>query len=285
MKRRKLHKSDREVGRPSIEMLKRKRRQKVRRNRLLLMLFFIFFIISGFKFFRSDIFKIQRIVIRGNEKVDSQKIQEKASLEIGKPIFHMKKNKIVEDLEKIPYIKKVKCSRSLSGKIEITVEERTPLAQIYYDEWYFLLDKDLRILEKTNEFHPDMIKITGLNMKGIKPGQYLFQDDKQIKEEELFKFILDSELAEKIQSVEFGENSCNFVSKDDIKIIFGSFTNGKYKAKQLIEVLKEIEGMDKKVLMVLMEKGKDPIAVTESPSGKKPELTSPMEEEDKTLED
>lgn len=278
---------NRQPGRrkPSPEQRKRERRRKVRRNRILFLIILCFLGFGIYHMTDPDIFTVKRIIIRGNEQVGSSTIQEAAGLKKGSPVFRPGKNTIIKRLEKIPYVDTAKVNRNPMGKVELTVTERIPVAQIYYDEWYYLLDKELRLLEKTREFHPDMIKITGLNMKGAKPGQYLFLNEKQKRQRELFRFMMDSELAEMIQSVEISENSCNFVSKDDIKIIFGSFANGKYKAKQLIEVLKKVETMDKKVLMILMEKGEDPIAVTEGSGDKKPDLVPPEENDQKDFPD
>lgn len=252
------------------EVYRKRRKQRILRNRILAVLFLFFLLFLGFRVFKSSLFTIQKITIRGNTKVESRVLKEASGLNKGKPLFQPSKAQLIGNLEKVPYVDKAKIKRTLTGKVEISVTEREPLAQIYYDEWYWLLDKDLRILEKTREFHPDLLKITGMNLRDKKPGQFLFSSEKERREREVFRFVLDSELTSYIRSAELSENSLNFVTKDDIKVVFGSFNNGIYKCKELVEVLKKVETMDKKVLMILMEKGEDPIAVTEGPAGMKP---------------
>ena len=241
---------------------KQKRNRRILRN-WILGLGLILVLVFGLQFVKKQVIQVKDITVTGNDKVKTEKIIKASGLDRGAKMYEKPKTQLEGRVEALPYIKDAKLKRSLLGKVKISVEERTPIAQISFKDHYVFIDEDLRLLEKTMEFQPEYIKITGLTMKNLHLGSYLFYNDRQEDLREMLEALLKGDLVSEIQSIEIGKRGINLLTKGDIQVVFYSTKNGPYKVKQLAAVLEKAKTLDKEVTMILMDKGKDPIAVTE----------------------
>ena len=101
----------------------------------------VFFIV-GFIFLKSSFFSIKEIHVNiaNNENITESKIIEISQLEIGQNMYSISKGKIKKNIERNPFVNKVKIKRSLPDKIIINVEERSIKFQLLNEENYIYVD-------------------------------------------------------------------------------------------------------------------------------------------------
>lgn len=249
-------------------MAKRRRKRLTakqrNRRRALFSILFIAIITIGVHLVKNNLVTIKDIRIQGNKKVSREEILKRGRVDLGGKLYKQDAQAIEAKIKAIPYIKDAKVKRSIRGILSIRVQERSPVAQLNFRDHYVNVDQDLRILEKTMQFQPDYIKINGLTIKNLQMGSYLFLNDKQKDLRKMVTGVLEGDLRDKIQAIDIKDQGLDLLTKDDIQVVFESTKDSDYKCKQLLVVLEKIKTMDKNISMILMDKGKDPVAVTES---------------------
>lgn len=100
----------------------------------------IFFLASfGYILFLSPLFQIQEVIVLGSDK---EEMLNEAKGDLLKSIFLVNLSETRGNLiDKFPEIKRVTTKRILPDKVEIIIEERSPLAVWCYNDCYFI-DKD-----------------------------------------------------------------------------------------------------------------------------------------------
>ncbi len=95
----------------------------------------------------SPIFNIEKITVKGNEKVDSDTIISLSGIQMETNIFRSVKTNAKEKIKENPYIENVEIERILPNSIEISVEERKVEYQIKVIDGYVGIDYQGYILE------------------------------------------------------------------------------------------------------------------------------------------
>ena len=127
----------------------RKNRRKAGHYRWALMLVFaVACLFAGYFFAISPFFAVREIRIVGNSQVDSQRIIQLSGIENGDNIFAVNSRSVKQLLQIEPKIKDAEVSRSLSGKITITVSERQSVATVALDQFFVTIDEQGRILAR-----------------------------------------------------------------------------------------------------------------------------------------
>ncbi|MEG1997268.1 MAG: FtsQ-type POTRA domain-containing protein, partial [Clostridiales bacterium] len=103
---------------------------------------------AGYFFALSPFFAVREIAIIGNKQVSSQKIIQLSGIESGDNIFAVNSAVVEQWLQIEPKIQSAEISRSLSGKLTITVAERKAVAFIAIDKAFVEIDAEGRILSR-----------------------------------------------------------------------------------------------------------------------------------------
>lgn len=126
----------------------KKEKQRKKRKKII-KIFLILVLIIGIIIFAlvSPTFNIQKIEVKGNEKISSSTIISLSNLQEGKNIFQNVKKDIINNIKENTYINSVTVKRKLPGTIEITVEERNVAYQVKAINSYVYIDYQGNILE------------------------------------------------------------------------------------------------------------------------------------------
>ena len=96
-------------------------------------------------------FNVEGIAVLGNQEITDEEVIKLSGIETGKSIFDVHplivKHKVKENL----YIDTVKVHRKLPKNVEITISEKTAVAQIKQDDKYIVIDVDGTVIESTSE--------------------------------------------------------------------------------------------------------------------------------------
>lgn len=242
---------------------RKKKRGKFIARRIALICFCIFFLIISF-FFISNLLRVKEIKIKGTERMPKDSI-EKILLPIkGENYLFMKKKELKDNIEKIPYVKKVELSYQFPNGLLVEINEEKPVAQIFSKRDYVLLNRDLKVLEKTRTFDTSLPKVTGIQTNDLKLGDSLLSTVKNKGKIEFFHNVFSSEIINEVTSIEIMEQGIHLYTKEDIKIIIRSFQDSSYKLMQLEKIYKEITNTDEEFATILLDQSEHPIAIRKS---------------------
>ncbi len=101
--------------------------------------------------FGSSLFDIKEFEIIGNDRISDEMIISLSGLELYNNIFRFNKSSTIKKIKENSYIKKVKISRKLPSKIQITVEETTPKYMLQIADSYAYINNQGYILEISTE--------------------------------------------------------------------------------------------------------------------------------------
>lgn len=241
--------------------------KKKRRNKILfrLLLLFILIIIVTIFAFNSDFFNINYIIVEGNNKLDYDYIVNASLIDVEENIFRIKTSDAEKHLNKLPYVKDALVKRKLPNTVYINIGEREVAYQIKILSTYVLLDKEGYVLELSDEQVANSPIFLGFELSDIKVGESIFEKDKNIN---LYDFFLDDEIYNIITNMSAiiynkKENTINIDLNSGIGVAFGPLDNVKYKIRLLDKILVDIEKKQIKCKMIIMNKGDNPILVTD----------------------
>lgn len=220
------------------------RKQAIRRRRITKLIFFSIIIFSLYLIvYKTKIFNIKKINVRGNKKIVTEEIIKKSTFKEGFKTFNFEKKQGEENIEKLPYIKSAEIKRKFPNVVDITIVERIPVAMASYIDKYILIDKEGYTLEyrnKTEELeYPD---ISGIEINNVKEGQNLFQG-KYLKDQSQFlDLLIKNSLLNKIRYINFSDmNDIVLELEMGEKIFLGNLNSMDEKLIFLNKTLKNLE--------------------------------------------
>lgn len=133
-------------------MARRRRNKRYRRSRLTVPLRILSFLLICGAIAAALIlfFKVQTVVVDGNERYTDQEVLDVAQIQIGENMFLLNKYAISGQItSELPYIQSVQIRRGLPDTIYIRVEECTPVAAVVQGDEAWLVSRKGKLLEKT----------------------------------------------------------------------------------------------------------------------------------------
>lgn len=244
-----------------LTRVQRKRRRQRRFLRIILLIAIITLIL--FFLFKSDFFIINNIELEGNYIIPSEEILRTSGINLGSHIFNYNKTKAEERIDSFPYIKEVDIRRKLPKTVQIIVEEREVYVQFNHLSSYILVDDEGYILEIKEDRLENIPVFRGFTIEDHSRENILEEDELKT----LDSFILDSnnkDLMDKINEIIYeSERNININLKNGIEVAFGPVNNVKYKLSLLNDILIHIEENEINTKTILMNKGENPIIVTD----------------------
>ncbi|RQD74133.1 MAG: FtsQ-type POTRA domain-containing protein [Candidatus Syntrophonatronum acetioxidans] len=157
---------------------KGKRRTKIFFNIFFMILFILIFV----ALVRSPVFKMQRIEVKGNERVSYEEILRIADIEEGTTLWQVNNRVLKKRLEKMPLINSARVSYVFPQALAIDVKEKEPIALIPYWERYLEISEDRTILGAADEME-DLPLMTGIIIEKpyvgqkVDPGEIIYLEE------------------------------------------------------------------------------------------------------------
>ncbi|MCF6466511.1 cell division protein FtsQ/DivIB [Clostridium sp. Cult2] len=245
---------------------KNSKRRIEKRKRILKLLLFVLIIILLYLFvFKTDFFNIRSIKVVGINKMSYEQVVQASMCNKGENIFKISRKRGKESLERLPYIKEAKIKRRFPKDIIIEIDERQEIAIISYIGSYVFIDDEgyiLTIADKIEEVN--LPQIFGLEFTDLEVGNNIFNLLERDSIKEFITYCEKSNLLLLMKYVNFTDNNNTMIElKDGIKVAFGPLDNVKYKLSFLNNILDDIGKKDIRVKQILLNKGNNPIVVTD----------------------
>jgi cell division protein FtsQ len=195
----------------------------------------------------SVFFKISHIEIKGNIRYTAGDIIAASGLKEGDNLIFINAFQISNKIfRQLPYVHEATISRRLPDTVVIGIEESYPLASVAFGAGYYIIDKNCKILEKTDRSG----SIGTITVKGIEPILPKVGERLALSQEAHHKVTYLSELLTAILSRQMQADIGDIDMTDSGNAAFsylGRFTIelGKqegidYKLEQLDEVLSQL---------------------------------------------
>lgn len=165
--------------------------QKKRRVKKIIMISIIL-MIGGIVFAtKSDFFIIKKVSIVGNPIMSGEDVKKRTENLIGQNILFINKQNITNEAKKNPYVQNIEISKTYPKQVNIKVLEKQGLYYVEKDGYYYILDSECNLLEKTDNIeNRNLVNIIGMNLKDVEPGKKTIDDDRTINILDIFFQII-----------------------------------------------------------------------------------------------
>lgn len=129
------------------------KRRKNRIKRILTGLFFFIFLAAvAVTLCFTVFFKVTVITVEGETQYSAEEIIKSSAIKQGESLFGFSAQEVSSSItQTLPYIGKATVKRSIPDTVTIVVESAEPSCAMKTDTGYILLDKDQKVLEKTDK--------------------------------------------------------------------------------------------------------------------------------------
>lgn len=158
----------RTVPKDPYDRVRRHRRKK----RIFYIVSFLIVVVAAITLSLTVLFRVDQIAIEGETRYSSDQIIESSGLYYGENLFRANVNLAEKTIEnKLPYIGQVKISKSLPGKLLISVQEDDVAGAAGYNGQYVTLSCEGKVLELSDSVPEGVATIKGLNLTKAVPGE------------------------------------------------------------------------------------------------------------------
>lgn len=122
---------------------------------------------GGWRFWNSGPMELRRVEVAGNEKVTKEEIAAASELSAGMHLLKISVGAVSRKVESIPWVSEARVERIIPSSVRISVEERSPRAEVVLRGRSWLVDAEGMILEEGSGAG---LKIVDLPVKRPRPG-------------------------------------------------------------------------------------------------------------------
>jgi len=143
---------------------------------VMILVFLLSCSVAGYFFAVSDFFAVRHILVYGNIEVDAGRIVELSGIEPGRNIFSVDLSDTAQWLWIEPRVKSAEIRRKLPGTVQITIEERQPVAMMNVGRALVTVDGDGRVLDRylvVTELSLPLISGVETPRDGMMPGGFI----------------------------------------------------------------------------------------------------------------
>ncbi|MGM9647930.1 MAG: cell division protein FtsQ/DivIB [Eubacteriales bacterium] len=199
---------------------------------------FLFLLIAAF-WFGNNLFSLKTIVVNGSEHYSYTQILNAGNIAKGNSIFSVSEKKLHETLTgRFAYIHSVKVEKEYPGTVVITLEEEIPVFYFEMQGEYFLLNQELKVLERFSssekllEAAPDvrLIQIPEVARAVVCEHLQFAEDSKSRHTDEALEMLLNSRMYDGLTEIDFSNRFDMILVYDNrLEIRLGSFSDFDYK--------------------------------------------------------
>lgn len=199
---------------------------------------FLFLLVVAF-WFCSRLFSLKTIVVDGSSHYSYTQILEAGDISEGDLIFFVSEDDLETVLtDQFAYVRSVKLEKEYPDTLVITIEEEEPEFYFEMQGEYFLLNRQLKVLDrfssaaKLQETAPDarFVLIPEVSRAVVcKPLEFV-QISKSRHTDEALNMLVDSRMYEGLTEIDFSNRfDMKLVYEDRMEICLGSFEDFAYK--------------------------------------------------------
>lgn len=234
------------------KQINKKKNVKTRRNiaAFLGLLIFCVIIFSIVTF--SNLFKIRKITVINNSKLNAEEIIQSSGLKIGNKLFRPSSGKIKSKVQENAYIEHAKITKKINGEIIIDVQERIPAYMLQLEDGYGYINNQGYILE-VSQIAMNLPIIKGYETQNISSGKRL--DIGDLEKIDIVNQIIETAKSHKINNIITTidiTNKNNFlleIPSESKTVEFGDGTNINIKILWIIDLINRNKGIPGSIIV------------------------------------
>ncbi|SFC95969.1 cell division protein FtsQ [Clostridium uliginosum] len=143
-----------------------------------LLIIFLFFVMAVVLFItKSNFFIVKKVAITGNPIITGDDVKKRCERIIGENIFFVKKDDLIKEAKKNPYVDEVKVSKQYPKQININIVEKEGIYYVNQGKSKFILNNKLILLEKTDDIQGrNLVEVTGIDFQESEIGNTVLED-------------------------------------------------------------------------------------------------------------
>lgn len=234
------------------KQVNKKKNVKIRRKIVAFLGLLIFCIIIFNIVIFSNLFKIRKITVINNSKLNAEEIIQNSGLKIGNKLFRPSSGKIKNKVQENAYIEHAKITKKINGEVIIDVQERTPAYMLQLEDGYGYINNQGYILE-VSQIAMELPIIKGYETQDISAGKRLDVED--LEKLDIVNQIIETAKSHKINNIITAidiTNKNNFlleIPSESKTVEFGDGTNINIKILWIIDLINRNKGIPGSIIV------------------------------------
>lgn len=204
---------------------------------------YIVFIVSvvGIVLLLLPVWNIETIQIENTNYYTEDEILSSANIEQGMHILSISKEKSIENINKLPYIKSADIKFNFPNSIEILVKENIPLGYVPFNGTYLCLDENGQVLGQSDKMKVSLPIIEGLRFRKFQLYDKLpiENDDNFIVVTEIVNTLRKYDFLDKVDSIDISNIEQIHLYVDKLDVIIGNIREFDKKIMWLVQVYQD----------------------------------------------
>lgn len=190
-----------------------------------------------YAFLRSPLFALHEVVVRGNRIVSADELVAAAGISLGTNLFQIDLPSVAARLRQDPRLVEVRVRRRWPDRLEILVQEGSPVALLMVGNTSFLIDEAGRLLGPPTGVLPPLPVITVAGTPArLEPGKVVAEE--RLRAAAAVAGLLESRLPGRISEVRAEANGeLTLYTRDLVRVRFGSRVQADIKVQVLTALL------------------------------------------------
>ncbi len=165
---------------------------KAKRRRRITMITIIL-IIGGVIFAtKSSFFTIKKVAILGNPIMSGEDVKKRTENLIGQNIFFIKKDIIINEAKKNPYVENIEISKMYPKQVNIKISEKQGIYYVDKDNFKYILDNKSILLEKADNIEDrKLVNVIGIDLKEAELGNKTLDNIRTLEFLDVFYKIIE----------------------------------------------------------------------------------------------
>ncbi|MDO5716791.1 MAG: FtsQ-type POTRA domain-containing protein [Tissierellia bacterium] len=234
-----------------MKKITRREKRRIQKNKRIRLLVLI--LVAGalvYFLFQTSFFSIEKILVEGNNKVDSKEIVKVSGLHFKENILKAPLKDAVAKIESLPYIKTASITRQSRKVLLIQVEERNEDFSYLSNGQVYVCDEEGRIVKETKATNVFPV-VKGLELEDLTPGENIFEREELQGLKMIFEVARELDIVDQYLEIRFQKNhEFGLLRKDNIKIELGTTENIRYKLNFIENAIKNVEKQGQKVGLI-----------------------------------
>lgn len=200
----------------------------------------------------SNLFKIRKITVINNSKLNAEEIIQNSGLKIGNKLFRPSSGKIKNKVQENAYIEHAKITKKINGEVIIDVQERTPAYMLQLEDGYGYINNQGYILE-VSQIAMELPIIKGYEPQDISAGKRLDVED--LEKLDIVNQIIETAKSHNINNIITAidiTNKNNFlleIPSESKTVEFGDGTNINIKILWIIDLINRNKGIPGSIIV------------------------------------
>lgn len=234
------------------KQVNKKKNVKIRRKIAAFLGLLIFCIIIFNIVIFSNLFKIRKITVINNSKLNAEEIIQNSGLKIGNKLFRPSSGKIKNKVQENAYIEHAKITKKINGEVIIDVQERTPAYMLQLEDGYGYINNQGYILE-VSQIAMELPIIKGYETQDISAGKRLDVED--LEKLDIVNQIIETAKSHNINNIITAidiTNKNNFlleIPSESKTVEFGDGTNINIKILWIIDLINRNKGIPGSIIV------------------------------------